>query len=647
MDFFIIANAWSAGRDNPTSKHRIAIELVRQGHRVLWIEGSGMRTPSVGSSSDRLRMLRKILASLHGARREETIDRRPQTSDPKKATLTPSLSPEGRGGSAASSPFRGEDRGEGVSLWVLSPFFVPVPKFKAIRLLNGLICRLSMRFWGWRLRFHDPVLINYVPVLAEAMRCRRRRQTASACGGDHRPQTTDLNTGSAPLKSAVCGLRSAVCDTPRAPRVVYHCVDRWDAFAMYDSVLMGEMDRRCCRYADLVIASAGELYERCKAINPNTVLISHGVDWEHFRRAAPEMQTADCRPETTDLRKETLTPTLSPKGRGGSASPSPFRGEGRGEGDRSGENNQSTAKKNKSAVCSLQSVVSPRTIGFFGLLSEWVDQDLILRLAREFSGILPLPSGEPPTPVGYVAPRRVGVRVSSPCAQIILIGKADVDVSRLQGIPNIQLLGPRPFSELPAHIAGFTVGIIPFVVNDLTRSVNPIKLREMLSAGCPVVSTALPEVARYAGDQTTDRRPQTIDRREETLTPTLSPEGRGRSAPPSPLRGEGRGEGERAEEKLNQSTAQNFKSAVDGRWSMVSSQVSSHVSPPAVQVAHNHDEFVAMVRRVLERPFSPEERRAVSDSMASETWTAKVGEILELITNDEGVCRADSAKHMK
>ena len=300
MDFFIIANAWSAGRDNPTSKHRIALELVRQGHRVLWIEGSGMRTPSVGSSHDRMRMVRKIAAALHGVRREETTDHRPQTSDPKKETLTSILSPEGRGGSAASSPFRGEDRGEGVSLWVLSPLFIPLPKFKAIRLLNGLICRWSMRFWGWRLGFHDPVLINYVPVLAEAMRCRRRRQTT-----DHRPQTTDLNTGSAPLKSAVCGLRSVVCDTPRAPRVVYHCVDRWDAFAMYDSAMMGEMDRRCCRYADLVIASAGELYERCKVINPNTVLVPHGVDWEHFRRAAPEVQTAETGKETIDHRPQT------------------------------------------------------------------------------------------------------------------------------------------------------------------------------------------------------------------------------------------------------------------------------------------------------------------------------------------------------
>ena len=39
---------------------------------------------------------------------------------------------------------------------------------------------------------------------------------------------------------------------------------------------------------------------------------------------------------------------------------------------------------------------------------------------------------------------------------------------------------------------------IPFVVNELTRNVNPIKLREYLAAGRAVVSTPLPEAARYA-----------------------------------------------------------------------------------------------------------------------------------------------------
>ena len=60
------------------------------------------------------------------------------------------------------------------------------------------------------------------------------------------------------------------------------------------------------------------------------------------------------------------------------------------------------------------------------------------------------------------------------------------------------MLGPKPFAELPAYVSHFAVGIIPFVVNDLTRAVNPIKLREMLAAGCRVVSTHLPEVDMVA-----------------------------------------------------------------------------------------------------------------------------------------------------
>ena len=109
-------------------------------------------------------------------------------------------------------------------------------------------------------------------------------------------------------------------------------------------------------------------------------------------------------------------------------------------------------------------------VGFFGLISEWVDQDLLVRVARE-----------------------------APASHVVLLGRADVPTERLQGVPNLHLLGPRRFEALPEYVAHFAVGLIPFVVNDLTRAVNPIKLREMLAAGCPVVSTELPEVAPYAG----------------------------------------------------------------------------------------------------------------------------------------------------
>jgi glycosyltransferase involved in cell wall biosynthesis len=63
----------------------------------------------------------------------------------------------------------------------------------------------------------------------------------------------------------------------------------------------------------------------------------------------------------------------------------------------------------------------------------------------------------------------------------------------------VHLLGPRPFSQLPGYIAHFDVGLIPYVLNEFTMAVNPTKLREMLAAGCPVVSTNLPEVRAYRG----------------------------------------------------------------------------------------------------------------------------------------------------
>jgi len=281
------------------------------------------------------------------------------------------------------------------ALWVLSPLLVPLPAVAWVRRWNGWTFRMIARFWCRWLGFRQPVLINYVPVLAEAMRG----------WGGRRPRGD------------------------RRVRVVYHCVDRWDKFDMYDSALMADMDRRCACYADLVMASSSDLYERARRWNAHTHIVLHGVNWEHFAGplggSGPGMAAASDRvlPRPADL----------PDG---------------------------------------------PIVGFFGLLSEWVDQDLLVRLARELRD-------------------DTHVRGS---AGVVLIGKADVPVERLAAEPNIHLLGPRPFAVLPAYVAHFDVGIIPFVVNELTRAVNPIKLREMLAAGCPVVSTSLPEVAAYAGD---------------------------------------------------------------------------------------------------------------------------------------------------
>lgn len=114
----------------------------------------------------------------------------------------------------------------------------------------------------------------------------------------------------------------------------------------------------------------------------------------------------------------------------------------------------------------------PRPIvGFVGLIQDWVDVDT----------------------VRYMAERHRD-------RSFVLIGKALVDVSSLERLPNVRLLGRKPYESLPEYLKGFDVGIIPFKLNELTRNVNPIKLREYLSAGLPVVSSDIPEVARYVRD---------------------------------------------------------------------------------------------------------------------------------------------------
>ncbi|MFN2567924.1 MAG: glycosyltransferase [Gemmatimonadaceae bacterium] len=195
----------------------------------------------------------------------------------------------------------------------------------------------------------------------------------------------------------------------RMPRrlLVYHCVDRWSAFEDYDATLMERSEADLCRSADLIFASAEDLAARCRRYNGNVHYVPHGVDFAHFAAA--------------------LDPGALPD--------------------------------------DLRDIPEPR-VGFFGLIHEWVDVELIARLAER-------------VPYSFV-----------------LIGDAKTKLERLQGLPNIHRLGRKPYATLPDYCRGFQAAIVPFRRSELTQSVNPIKLREYAAAGLPVVSTDLPEVRR-------------------------------------------------------------------------------------------------------------------------------------------------------
>ena len=74
-------------------------------------------------------------------------------------------------------------------------------------------------------------------------------------------------------------------------------------------------------------------------------------------------------------------------------------------------------------------------------------------------------------------------------------GDPRTDVSVLNAEPNIHLLGPRSYAQLPDVLRAADAGLIPYARNELTESIFPMKVYEYLAAGLPVVATALPALA--------------------------------------------------------------------------------------------------------------------------------------------------------
>lgn len=69
--------------------------------------------------------------------------------------------------------------------------------------------------------------------------------------------------------------------------LVYYCVDEYTAFTgVTDGLRVIEED--LFRKSDLVIVSAEKLFESKQGFNPNTHIIRHGTDWQHFRTSLDE-----------------------------------------------------------------------------------------------------------------------------------------------------------------------------------------------------------------------------------------------------------------------------------------------------------------------------------------------------------------------
>ena len=119
---------------------------------------------------------------------------------------------------------------------------------------------------------------------------------------------------------------------------------------------------------------------------------------------------------------------------------------------------------------SLLKMPSEPTLGFFGLFDERVD----LSLLEQVIALLP----------GW---------------KFVFVGEVRVDVSRLQKLPNAEFRAKVSYAELPAAISDVHVFMVPYLLNEQTLTINPLKLREYIATGRPVVSVPLPESIKLKG----------------------------------------------------------------------------------------------------------------------------------------------------
>jgi GT2 family glycosyltransferase/glycosyltransferase involved in cell wall biosynthesis len=84
-----------------------------------------------------------------------------------------------------------------------------------------------------------------------------------------------------------------------------------------------------------------------------------------------------------------------------------------------------------------------------------------------------------------------------PKVNFVFVGKASADISRLLSKSNVRMLGQKPYELIPHYGKCFDVAFMPWRQGKWIEGCNPIKLKEYLSLGKPVVSTPFPELQYY------------------------------------------------------------------------------------------------------------------------------------------------------
>ena len=189
---------------------------------------------------------------------------------------------------------------------------------------------------------------------------------------------------------------------------VFDVMDELSAFRFAPAELRS-LEQRLFRKADLVFTGGASLFEAKKQQHHNIHCYPSGVDLPHF------MTARDGLPEPAD-----------------------------------------------------QAVLPRPLLGYFGVIDERLDLDLIASMAAL-------------RPNWHFA-------MLGPLAKV-----TDADLPKA---PNIHWLGAKAYADLPAYLCHWDVALMPFALNEATRFISPTKAPEYLAGGIRVVSTPVADVVR-------------------------------------------------------------------------------------------------------------------------------------------------------
>lgn len=192
---------------------------------------------------------------------------------------------------------------------------------------------------------------------------------------------------------------------------VYDCMDELSAFADASRELRA-LEAELLQRADVVFTGGVSLYEAKRGHHGHVHAFPSAVDAAHFRRARqPEAEPAD------------------------------------------------------------QAAIPHPRLGFFGVIDERLDRELVGEIAR-----------------------------LRPDWQFVFVGPVvKIDPATMPQAANIHYLDRKSYDELPSYVAGWDAAIMPFAQNEATRFISPTKTPEYLAAGRPVVSTRIVDVVRSWG----------------------------------------------------------------------------------------------------------------------------------------------------